>query len=76
MKEKKKQTPTFKTIDRDDAVADSENTLSCECDKVSRLNSLCREEKKKKESSQHAFNYIGNIDLSQKTTRRGDNLNC
>lgn len=48
MKENKKETPTFKTIDRDDAVADSENTLSCECDKVSRLNSLCREEKRKK----------------------------
>lgn len=54
MKENKKETPTFKTIDRDDAVADSENTLSCECDKVSRLNSLCREEKKKIKSSQHA----------------------
>lgn len=58
MKEKKKHTPTFKTIDRDDAVADSENTLSCECDKVSRLNSLCREKKKKKQIKSTRMNLI------------------
>lgn len=34
------KTPTFNTMDKLLAVADSENTLSCECDKVSRLKSL------------------------------------
>lgn len=34
--------PTLSTMDKLLAVADSENTLSCDCDKVSRLNSLCK----------------------------------
>lgn len=34
---------TFKTIDKLLAVADSENTLSCDCDNASRVNSLKRE---------------------------------
>lgn len=33
-------TPTFSTIDKLLAVADSEKTLSCECDNVSRFDSL------------------------------------
>lgn len=46
MRKTTKTTPTFKTMDKLLAVADSENTLSCECDNVSRLKSLKSSRKK------------------------------
>lgn len=52
--------PTLSTMDKLLAVADSENTLSCDCDKVSRLNSLKRNRRK---------NERKNIKLIWKTLR-------